>query len=95
MHDFALQFIIHGGDGEKTEMCRNLLSGEALATWRISEVSPGESVMMRAREDLSRPGVRLRVVGSDGSLMSESCTWADVVQGSGPVGRPAKHRRVT
>lgn len=58
-----------------------MMIGEALASWNMEQVPLGERVLAHVQAELSRPGSRLFVVGSDGSLLSESCVRSEIFQG--------------
>lgn len=49
LRDMMLQLIIEGGDGEQTATGRNLLTGEAVATWIIKEGPRNEQVLAQVR----------------------------------------------
>jgi len=58
--------------------CRNIATGEAVASWAIAEAALDELPMARVRAELWRPGWRVSVVLADGAPLGERSTWRDV-----------------
>lgn len=77
LKDFVVQLLI---DGARTVSCRSL-TGQDLATLRVHEDDLGRSMMLKLSQELSRPGMRLRVLLPDGSLLTCSRTWAQLFVG--------------
>lgn len=63
---------------DRTATCRNLLTGEALATWTIPSGELQRRVSTHAAMQLGRPAVRVRVTTADGGRLPERLTWAEL-----------------
>jgi len=72
--DVVVQLLVD----DRSAVCRHLLTGEALARWTAEDTALCEPVLARVAAALRRPGERVRVVLSDGSLLSEALTWEEL-----------------
>lgn len=80
IQDLVAQVLVERRGDLDIAVVRNNMTGDALAALSITDDAMHELALPRVRAELSRPGARLRVVLADGALMSEHCTWADLVQ---------------
>mmetsp|Transcript_29646 Transcript_29646/g.84548 ORF Transcript_29646/g.84548 Transcript_29646/m.84548 type:complete len:250 (+) Transcript_29646:73-822(+) len=80
LRDLVLQLRVERSTSGRTATCRSLLTGDALATWTVSEAPHDAMALAQVRKELGRPGSRVRVVLPDGSLLSERCTWEELFQ---------------
>lgn len=65
-------------------VARSLGIGDALAALTIKGDTLHELALPQIRAELSRPGICLRVVLTNGASMSEQCTWAEFLKRPGP-----------
>lgn len=66
-----MQLVLERVVGDSAVTARSLLTGDALTAWIIADDTSSEPAMRRARVRLSRLGMLLCAVQSDGSLLSE------------------------
>lgn len=79
MRDLLVQLFVVWHASGYAAVVRSLLTGDALAEWTIPDEALPEPAIRRVRAEISQPGLRLRVVQSDGTLLSEHCTWAELL----------------
>mmetsp|Transcript_71009 Transcript_71009/g.196598 ORF Transcript_71009/g.196598 Transcript_71009/m.196598 type:complete len:135 (+) Transcript_71009:3-407(+) len=79
IRDLVVQLFVERRGDDIAAVVRNL-TGSAIAMLTIAGEPPHEPAMSRVRSEVSRPGMRLRVVLSDGAFLSEQCTWEELLQ---------------